>query len=151
MRVELRCDDSLYIYPMYLLGHLGHNVPTANEVCEGYVDLQVSVILSTGGGMCGCSGGACVVAHGGACVVTNGGRAWLLRGACMVAPGGHVWLLMGGDAWLLGGACMVAPGGVHGCSWGGMCGCSGGRVWLHGGACVVFLMRNGTMSGRYSS
>ena len=43
--------------------------------------LQVSVILSTGGG-------ACVVAPGGACVVA--------RGACMVAPGGHAWLLWGG-------------------------------------------------------
>ena len=58
--------------------------------------LQVSVILSMGGG-------ACLVAEG----------AWLLggmhgcQGACMVA-GGHAWL-WGGHAWL--------PGGVHGC-WG---------------------------------
>ena len=76
-----------------------------------------------------------------------GGGAWLLwgdmhgcsRGACMVALGGH--------------PCMVTPGGVHGCSGGGMCGCSRGHAWLlqggmhgcsrggmHGcswGACVV--------------
>ena len=68
--------------------------------------------------------------------------------ACVVALGGHVWLLWG---------C------VHGCSWGGMRGCSrgacvvapGGHVWLlwggalgdvhgfFGGACMVFLMRYG--------
>ena len=35
--------------------------------------LQVSVILSTGGG-------ACVVAPGGACVVALGGHAWFLGG-----------------------------------------------------------------------
>ena len=91
--------------------------------------LQVSVILSTGGGhtwllwggMHGCSGGACMVAPG--------GHAWLLpgggmhgcsqRGACMVAPGGgHVWLLPGGwgHAWLLWGGMCGCSGGVHGCS-----------------------------------
>ena len=122
--------------------------------------LQVSVILSTGGGMCGCSGG----------------HAWLLWGACMVAPrghawllrGGHAWLLPGGCAWLLWGACMVALGGMHGCSgghaWllrgacmvapggcmvapGGMHGCSRGHAWLLGGACVVFSMRYGQWAG----
>ena len=60
--------------------------------------LQVSVILSTGGGGMrgGYRGAACVVALGGACMVAPGG-------ACVVAPGGHAWLLWG--------ACVVAPGG----------------------------------------
>ena len=62
----------------------------------------------------------------------KGGHAWLLRGACMVAPGGHAWLHLGGHALMLPGVCMVAPGGMHGCSWGGVCGCSGG-------ACMVAL------------
>ena len=46
--------------------------------------LQVSVILSTGGG------GACVVApRGGMRGWSRGGHAWLFQGGCMVAPGGH--------------------------------------------------------------
>ena len=128
-------------------------LPPANEVCEGYV--FTGVCLSTGGGVCGCSGcmGACVVA-GGACVVAPGGcvwllwggHAWLLRGACMVALGGlrgcsggacvvalggHVWLLpswvnFSGMCGCSGGACVVAPGGMRGCSRGGVRGCSGG-------------------------
>ena len=103
--------------------------------------LQVSVILSTGGGhawllgghawllwgacvvalggMHGCSGGACVVAPGGHAWLLPRGCAWLLQGVCMVAPGGHAWLLLGGCVWLL-------PGGVSGCS---------------KGVCVVFSMR----------
>ena len=59
------------------------SLPSANQVCEGYV--FTGVCLSTGGGMHGCSGGACMVALGGC--------AWLLQGACVVAPGGRVWLL----------------------------------------------------------
>ena len=55
---------------------------------------QASVILSTGGGVSGCWGGACMVARKcawlpGACMVA-GGHAWLWEGACMVA-GGHAW------------------------------------------------------------
>ena len=75
--------------------------------------LQVSGILSTGGG-------ACVVARGGACVVAlGGGHAWLLGGGMRGCSGGCAWLLWGG---------------VRGCSGGGsMHGCSGGHVWLLGG------------------
>ena len=117
--------------PLVLAGMTNRRLlPPANEVCEGYV--FTGVCLSTvGGGMRGCSGGACVVA----------------RGACVVAPGGHAWLLRWG-VWL---HCVVALGGMHGCS-GGMCGCSGGHAWLlgghvwllggcmvAGGACVVAL------------
>ena len=68
--------------------------------------LQVSVILSTGGGMCGCSGGGCVVAP-------RGGHAWL--------PGGHVWLLLGGMHGCSRRVCVIAPGGAcvaaRGCAW----------------------------------
>ena len=47
-------------------------------------------------------------------------------------PEGRVWLLRGGT-------CVVAPGGcVHGCSRGGIGGCSwGGHVWLLWGVCMV--------------
>ena len=52
--------------------------------------------LLTGGSMCGCSQGACVVAPGGVCMVAPGGCVWLLTGGvCMVAAGGHAWLLRG--------------------------------------------------------
>ena len=82
--------------------------------------LQVSVILSTGGG-----------------------HAWLPEGACVVVPGG-VRGCSGGVRGCSGGVCMVALGGVRGCSGGacmvaprgGMCGCSRG-------ACMVFSMRYG--------
>ena len=80
------------------------------------------------GGMCGCSGGACVVAPQ--------GGAWLLAGgACMVAPGGCAWLLRGG-----GGACMV-KGGMRGEGGvcvvkGGMCG-KRGVCMAKGGLCLV--------------
>ena len=130
-------------------------LPPANEVCEGYV--FTGVCLSTGGeGACVVApGGACMVAPGGGGVrgCSEGGRAWLLRGGmrgcsgghawllwggmcgcsggAWLLPGGHAWLLPGGHAWLLGGACVVAPGVcVHGCSRGGMRGCSGGRAWF---------------------
>ena len=74
-----------------------------------------------GGGMRGCSGGACML--GEACVVAPGGHAWLL--------GGHAWLLLGaGGAWLLLGACVVALGGMRGCS-------GGGCAWLLWGASMV--------------
>ena len=87
-------------------------LPPANEVCEGYVFTGVCHSVHGGGGVRGCSRGACMVAPG--------GHAWLLPGG-----GGHAWL-PGGHAWLLWG----------GCTWlllGGMCGCSGGHVWLPGG------------------
>ena len=121
--------------------------------------LQVSVILSTGGGgrawllrggMRGCFWGGM---HGcsGVCVwMLLGGHAWLLQGACVVAQGGHAWLLQGGHAWLLQGGMRGCSGGDMrgcsggeggGCSWGGMCGCFGG------GVCVVFSMRYGQWAG----
>ena len=93
-----------------------------------------------GGGMHGCSGGACMVAVGGmhGCC---GGCAWLLRGVCMVAPGG---------------ACVVALGGMRGCSWGGVCGfirgacvvLFGGHAWFYSGVCMVLL--GGGMCGFFS-
>ena len=64
--------------------------------------------------MHGCSGGACVVARGeGACTVAGWG------GMCVhgCSGGWHAWLLLG---------C------VHGCTWGGVRGCSQGE-----GVCVV--------------
>ena len=79
-----------------------------------------------------------MVAPGGACGCSGGGVRGCSRGACMVAPGGHAWLLprggmcgcsQGGHAWLL-------RGGMHSCYQGGMRGCSGacmvalgGRAW----------------------
>ena len=84
--------------------------------------LQVSVCPQ--GGMCGCSGGACMVAPGG-CV-------WLL-------PGGHAWLLPGGHAWLFPGGAWLLQGGVHGCSWGVCMVAHGGHAWLLWGACMVAL------------
>ena len=43
---------------------------------------------SGGGGMCGCSGGACMVDPGGACVVALGGHAWFFWGhACFLGGG----------------------------------------------------------------
>ena len=114
--------------------------------------LQMSVILSTGGG-----------------------HVWLLRGgACMVALGGMRGCLggmrgcLGGHAWLLqGGMRGCSQGGMHGCSWGGVRGCSGavcvaapeGHVWLLPGG-HAWLLRGGvhgfsdeirSMSGRYAS
>ena len=62
--------------------------------------------LLQGGGMCGCSRGACVVALGG----VHG----CSQGACMVAPGGCAWLIWGGACLVAPrGACVVAPGGIH--------------------------------------
>ena len=99
--------------------------------------LQVSVILTTGG--------ACMVAHScswlllgggmhgcsqGACVVAPGGRAWLLRGVCMVAPRGHAWLFPGGMRGCSGGACMVALGGMRGFLGACMVFRGGGHVWF---------------------
>ena len=94
-------------------------LPPANKVWGKVIFLHPFVILFTGGwhawlilgGMCDCSGGACMVAPGGclgACVVAPGGHAWLLPGGvCMVAPGGRAWLLpVGGCVWLL-------RGGMH--------------------------------------
>ena len=52
------------------------------------------VWLLPGGGMCGCSKGACVVAPG--------GMYGCSRGACMIAlKGGHARLLLGRHVWLL--------------------------------------------------
>ena len=58
-------------------------------------------LLGGVGGMCGCSGGACVVTHGGGMRGCSGGM-----NGC---PRGHAWLVWG-------------VGGMHGCSWGvGVC------------------------------
>ena len=80
-----------------------------------------------GGGMCGCSRGACMVALG--------------EGACVVAPGEHAWLLWGGHAWLLPGeACVVALGGMRGCSGRACVVALGGHAWLlpGGEVCVGY-------------
>ena len=72
------------VYPSVRLDLLNHLLPPANEVCEGYVFTGVChsvhrgracVVASGGrgmhgcslGGMCGCSGGVCMVALGGGC------------------------------------------------------------------------------------
>ena len=70
------------------------------------------------------------VNRGMACVVAWGRHAWLLQGACVVALGGH-GCSRGGMHGCSGGACVVALGwgGVCGCS-GGVHGCSGGHAWL---------------------
>ena len=80
------------------------------------------------GGVCGCSGGACVVA----CMVAPGGHVWLLWGVCMVAPGGVY---------------MVAPRGVHGCSQ-GTCMVAPGGGGMHG---IRLDTEIRSMSGRYAS
>ena len=77
-----------------------------------------------GGGVHGCSCGACAwLLRGGACVAATGGHAWLLWGA-------HAWLPLGAHVWLLwGGMCMVAAGGVLGCCWGCAWLLPGGHAW----------------------
>ena len=105
-------------------------------------------VVARGGGVHGCSGGACVVAprgggmrgcsRGGVCGCSGGlhGCSWggvhgCSRGACMVAPRGACMVAPGGACVVApGGACVVARGGLHGCSQGGMRGCSWGCVWL---------------------
>ena len=96
---------------------------TARKRSSGQGNIFTPVCHSVhrgGEGVCGCSGGGCVVALGGACMVAPGeGHAWLLwggvhgcsRGACMVALGGHAWLL-GGACMVVWGASVVAPGGA---------------------------------------
>ena len=73
------------------------------------------------GGMCGCSGGACVVVPRGV------GGAWLF-------PGGHG--CSGGRVIFAGGACMVFPGGAC--------------VVFAGGVCIGYDEIR-SMSGRYAS
>ena len=99
--------------------------------------LQVSVILSIGGGVGGgiscCSGGDM---HG-----------------CSLGGGGG-----GGMHGCSRGMCMVAPGGMHGCS-GGACmvfwGCmvfSGGHAWFfREGGVRVFFDEIQSISGQYAS
>ena len=112
-------------------------LPPTNEVCKGYV--FTGVCLSTPGGACMVGGHAWLLL-GGMCVCSGGVYVVVLGGACVVALGGHAWLLRGGT-------CMVALGrGGHGCSRGGMHGCSGGvcvvfwggHAWFLVGACMVF-------------
>ena len=100
-------------------------LPPTNGVWGKVIFLHLFVILFTGGNVCGCSQGACMVAPG--------GHAWLLPGgACVVAPRGHAWLLWG--------ACMVALGGMHGCSGGACMVALGGHVWLLLGVCAWLLL-----------
>ena len=57
-----------------------------------------------GGGMHGCTRGACVVAlgrvHG---FIWKGGMRGFIWGACMVLFGGHAWFYLGGHAWFYSG------------------------------------------------
>ena len=101
--------------------------------------LQLSVILLTGLGVRGCSGGGgmCGCSRGHAWLLW-GGHVWLLRGACVVAlgcvcgcSGGDAWLLRG-HVWLLGGHAWLLWGGMHGCS-GGAC-----MVAPKGGTCMGY-------------
>ena len=115
-------------------------LPPAKEVWGKVIFLHQFVILFTGGvcvvawgGVCGCSGGACMVAPGGHVWLLGGMRGCsggacvvALGGACVVAPGGHAWLLWGG-------MCVVAPGGACVVLFGGAC------VVLFGGACMVLF------------
>ena len=112
--------------------------------------LQVSVILSTGGGVRGCSGrgvrgcgGACVVLFGGVwfysggvCVVLFGGRAWFyLGGMCGFIWGGMHGFIRGGVHGFIRGVCMVLFGGEGACMV-----LFGGRTWFYSrGACVVLF------------
>ena len=102
--------------------------------------LQVSVILSTGGGVCVLAGGACMVT-GDMCGCW--GYAWLLGGMHGCQGGVH-------GCW---GACVVV-GGVCGCR--GACMVARGHVWLQGacmvagGACIGYDEIQ-SMSGRYAS
>ena len=97
------------------------------------------------GGMRGCSGGGMHGCSGGACMAALGGRAWLLPGgACVVALGGACVVALGGCVWLLRGRAWLLWGGVRGCSRGGMCGSSGGGV-------RGFFHEIRSMSGRYAS
>ena len=137
-------------------------LPPANEVWGKVIFLHLFVILFTGGGMHGCSGGGggmngCSWGVHAWLLQGDGGHAWLLwgeggmhgcyGGVCVVALGGHVWLLEGGMHGCSRGACVVAPGGhawlllgegMHGCSGGGMRG-------------LPRDMEIRSMSGRYAS
>ena len=92
------------------------------------------------GGMCGCSGRACMVAPG-------GGHVWLLLGGmCGCSQGGRAWLLWGGTCMVASrGACMVAPGGACMVAPGGVC------VVAPGGGHAWFFDEIWSMSGRYAS
>ena len=126
------------------------------------------VVAPGGGGVRGCSrgacmvvpgacmvalGGVCVVLFGGACVVLFwGGVRGFIRGACVILFGGMRGFIQGagGHAWFyLGGACMVLfgghawfyLGGVHGFIWGG----------VHGFFSFFGYNEIRSMSGRYAS
>ena len=124
-------DNKRMLLPWECAKSLSEYLPPANIVCEGYVFTPVCDSVNRGvacmvaprggmhscsqgghvwllwGGMCGCSGGACVVALGGhAWLLWGGGMHGCSGGACMVSlggmrgfSGGHAWLLQGGHAW----------------------------------------------------
>ena len=107
-----------------------------------------------GGGMRGCSGGACMVApcmrgcSGGACMVALGGHAWLLGGACVVLFGrgcvhGFIW--QGGThGFIWGGMCgFIQQGGVRGFIWGVCMVLFGGHAWFYLGGHVWFYSAGG--------
>ena len=71
-------------------------------------------MVAPGGGVCGCSGGACMVALGGVHGCSRG--VWLLWGACVVK--GVCMVKGGGGCVVKGGMC--GEGGMHG---------EGGHVW----------------------
>ena len=135
-------------------GHMALFLPPANEVWGKVIFLHQFVILFTGG-VCGCSGGVCVVAPGGhawllqrgACVVAWGGMCGCSRGACVVLFGEPCVVLLGGCAWFyLGGCAWFYSGGMHGFIQGGVCGfIRGACMVLFGGACVVFSVFSDTM------
>ena len=121
------------------------SLPSANEVCEGYV--FTGVCLSTGGHAWLLPGEHAWLLQGRACMVALGGHVWLHLGACIVAPGGRVCVvaLRGvymvaprGHAWLLLGVCVAKGGmcGKGGHAWQrGVCMVKGGHAWQRGGMC----------------
>ena len=126
----------------------------------GHASMLGGHALLLWGGMCGCSGGACMVAPRGCAWLFLGGHVWLLwggvhgcsGGACMVALEGHVWLLQGGMRGCSGRVCVVAPGGAcvvapSGCAWL----LPGGHAWLLWGGMHGFIDEIRSMSGRYTS
>ena len=113
----------------------GETFITARKRSLGQGNIFTPVCHSVhGGGVRGCSGGACVVAPGGmrgfiwgACMVLFGGVCVVLfGGACVVLFGGHAWFYLGG---------------VRGFIWGG----------VHGFFRFSGYNEIRSMSGRYAS
>ena len=81
-----------------------------SEVCVNN-SVHRGACMVAQGGMCGCTGGVCVVLFGGACIVLFGG-------------GGHVWFYLGG---------------MHGFIWGACVVLFGGCAWFYSGGCAWFF------------